>query len=212
MTSFHPQSAASGGRRTRPRALLPFLGIALAILPATVAVAASATSAPPRATREAGRLDSSLSRVAKLAGGQVRPAARQLAQGLPAALQRVQALREPASTTQAQVKIAFDELRQMSAPATLDPHYSAALVAAGRAFVAASGQDPLTRTTINPDYLGLETELAASEAELAGSAGEASRLSTRVRQLTKALSRTKRRAHRLARLLIRGGAATGAGR
>ena len=69
----------------------------------------------------------------------------------------------------------------MSATATLDPHYLPALVAAGRAYVAVSGQDPLTGTTINPDYLGLEPELAANVARL-GRSAERRRRALRRRQ------------------------------
>ena len=195
-------------RRPRPHPLLLSLGASLGALLAATVVA----SAAPSGTREAARLDSSLTRIAKLADQRVRPAARRLAQGLPAGVERVKALREPAATTQAQAKVALDELRQMSLPATLDPHYSPALVAAGRAFVAASGQDPLTQTTVNPDYLGLESELATSERQLAGSADEASRLAVRVRRLTQALNRSRRRAQRLTQLLRRGAGATRRGR
>jgi hypothetical protein len=163
-----------------------------------VAVAAPAVSG---GAREAGRLDLSLTRIARLADRQVRPPARRLAQGLPTEAEQLKALREPASTTQEQAKVALDELRQMSVPATLDPHYVPALLAAGRAFLAVSGQDPLTGTTVNPDYLGLESELAASEARLADSASAAAKLSARARWLSRALARTRRRADRLARLL-----------
>ena len=201
MSSVDPQQIPSGKRRwTHPRPLLLPLCASLAVLLAGAAVAAPTLSS---ATREARGLDSSLTGISKLLERQVRPLSRRLAQGLPAEAERLKALREPASTTQDQVKVALDELRQMGIPATLDPHYVPALLAAGRAFLAASGQDPLTRTTVNPDYLGLESELAASEARLAGSAGVAARLAARARRLDLSLARTRRRADRLARILRR---------
>jgi hypothetical protein len=212
MTSDHPQPArTTEHRRPRRRPVVLPLCASLATLLLVAAVAAYATpSGTPSATpEEAGRLDSTLAKIAKFADRRVRPAARRLARELPAGAEGLRALREPAGTTQDQAKIALDELRQMSLPATLDPHYAPALVAAGRAFVAATGQDPLTGTTINPEYSGLDSELAASEARLAGSASEAAKLSARVGQLRQALARSKRRAQRLTRRLRHGGARRG---
>jgi len=128
-------------------------------------------------------------------------AGRRLARDLPADASRLKSLREPAATTQTQAGIALDELRQMSLPATLDPHYAPALVAAGRAFLAASGQDPLTRTAINPDYSGLEGEIAAGEARLERSAGDARTVAAGVRRLERRLTRVRRRVQRLKRRL-----------
>lgn len=122
-----------------------------------------------------------------------------LARELPTDASRLESLREPAATTKAQVTIVLDELRQMSIPADLDPHYLPALVAAGRAFVAVSGQDPLTRTAIDPEYAGLEAELATSEARLDRSAGDARTVATGIHQLERRLIR----ARRLVRLLRR---------
>ena len=157
---------------------------------------AIAASAMPGSTAEAGRLHSDLARMAELANRSLRPPALRLARDLPGDAERLDRLREPASTTQTQVKIALDELRQMNV--TLDPHYLPALVAAGRAYVAVSGQDPLTGTTINPDYLGLEGELAGNVARVGGAAADAGKLSSGVKRLTRELIRAKRRASRLA--------------
>lgn len=199
MTGQDPQAAAGGQRpRARLRSLLLPVGASLLVV-----LTGSAVAAPPlsRATREARQLDSALTRSARTADRTVRPMARRLAAKLTSGAERLQALREPASTAQEQVEIALDQLRQMSLPAMLDPHYAPALLAAGRAFVAASGEDPLTHTTIDPEYSGLASELAASEARLAGSAGLAVRLAARAGRLSRALARTRRRAGRLARLL-----------
>jgi hypothetical protein len=152
---------------------------------------------------EAGRLHSALARIAKLANREVKPPALQLARDLPAAADRIERLREPALTGQTQIRIALDELRQVGAIATLDPHYLPALVAAGRAYVAVSGQDPLTATTINPDYRGLEPELADEAAQLGSSATEAATLSSRVKRLTRSLAGAKRRARQLERRIQR---------
>lgn len=157
--------------------------------------------ATPSGTAEAERLRSSLTWIAKLASRRVRPPALHLTQSLPGGAERLEALREPAAATRAQVETTLEELRRMSAPATLDPHYLPALVAAGGAFVAVSGQDPLTRTTINPDYLGLEPELGASAVWLRSAAADAGELSSRVKRLTRALINSRRRATRLEREL-----------
>lgn len=115
----------------------------------------------------------------------------------------VERLREPASTTQAQIGIALGELRQMGPATILDPHYFPALVAAGRAFVAVSGEDPITRTAIDPGYLGLEPELAQAGGRLEGAATEAKALSSRVRKLKRSLAAAKRRVRVLERELVR---------
>jgi cell division septum initiation protein DivIVA len=187
-----------GRRRTaRPALLCAFA----ALLLGTVAPAlASGPGAP-----EAKRLDAVLTRSAKLANRRLRPPAQRLARELPAEAKQIAALREPAATTQAQTAIALDELRQVSFPASLDPHYLPALVAAGRAFVAVSGQDPVTRTTINPEYTGIEAELAASEARLAGPTGDAGKVSAAVKRLRSELARAKRHARRLERRLRHAG-------
>jgi hypothetical protein len=153
-------------------------------------------AAMPGGSVEAGRLRSDLDRIARLAERGVRPLSLRLTQQLPAEAKRLQRLREPASTAVTQIRVALDELRQMSA-LRLDPHYLPALVAAGRAFVAASGQDPLTGTAVNPEYPGLESELTAGEAHLGRDASGAAKLSTRVKRLSQALTRARRRASRL---------------
>jgi len=157
----------------------------------------------PGGATEAGRLHTDLARIAKLANRGLRPPAQSLARGLPGIGESLDRLREPAGAAQAQVGIALAELRQMNAVTTLDPHYMPALVAAGRAYVAVSGQDPLTRTAINPDYRGLETELADNTTWLAGSATRAGKLSQRVKRLTRSLIRAKRRARKLERRIGR---------
>lgn len=128
-------------------------------------------------------------------------AARGLARELPADAGQLKALREPAATTQAQVTIALGELRQMGPLADLDPHYLPALVAAGRAFVAVSGQDPLTRTAIDPGYTGLESELATSAARLERSAGDARTVAAGMRRLERRLAEERRRVRLLQRRL-----------
>lgn len=167
------------------------------LLPALAACLLLAATAPvvamPSGASETDRLRSGLTRVAKLANREVRPPALRLARDLPDDAKSVQALREPASTAQAQIGTALAELRQMGAVTILDPHYLPALVAAGRAYVAASGQDPLTATAINPEYLGLEAELASSEARLSSSASEAAKLAARVKRLTRLVAALRRR-------------------
>jgi hypothetical protein len=140
------------------------------------------------------------------ASGGAGEAARRLARELPADASQLKALREPAATTRSQVAIALDELRQMGVPADLDPHYLPALVATGRAFVAASGRDPLTGTVINPEYTGLEAELATSEARLDRSAGDARTVTAGIRQLERRLRHARRHVRQLERRLRSTGA------
>lgn len=203
MAGSAPPPASREPRRTWTSALP--LSLFMSVVALAAGVAAAAPTLPGDA-REARRLDSSLTRIAELSQGRLRPTARRLAEELPVGAERLEGLREPARTTQDQAEIALDELRQMGLPATLDPHYAPALVAAGRAFVAASGQDPLTRTTIDPGYTGLESGLAAGEAQLTAEAETAAKLSSRIGRLSQALERARRRGHRLAQLLRRGSA------
>jgi hypothetical protein len=187
-------SQATGGPSGRAPRHLPFVVVAL--LFALLLGAAMPVAAMSGKVAEAGRLRSDLARMAKLARRGLEPPALRLARQLPAESERLERLREPANTTAAQIRVTLDELRQMSA-LRFDPHYLPALVAAGRAFVAVSGQDPLTGTAINPGYAGLEAELAAGEARLGRDAGDAAKLSSRVKRLTRALARARRRAGRL---------------
>lgn len=198
MSSCHRHPKATESRRASSRAPLAVWALVFALL----AGSAIAAGAAPGGAAEAGRLQSALTRMTELVGRRVRPPALRLSRDLPGDAERLDRLREPASTTQAQVKIALDELRQMNA-LTFDPHYLPALVAAGRAYVAASGRDPVTATTINPDYLGLEPELAANAARLDGAAGDAGELSGGVKRLARELIGSKRRAHRLERAILR---------
>jgi hypothetical protein len=184
--------------RVRPT-LLAVCALALTLL---LGSAAPLPAMPSDAT-EAGRLHSALAGMTKLVNRDVRPPALRLASDLPGAAEKLDRLREPASTTRAQAKIALDELRQMGVGAALDPHYLPALVAAGRAYTAVSGQDPITGTTVNPDYLGLEPELAASAVGLHVAADDAGELSGSVKRLSRALSASKRRARRLEQQLRR---------
>ena len=186
--------------RRRPAARRPLLAVSALLFGMLLGSAVPVAATPGT---EAGRLHSSLARIAKLANREVKPAALQLARDLPAAADRIERLREPALTGQTQIRIALDELRQLGAAAALDPHYLPALVAAGRAYVAVSGQDPLTATTINPDYRGLEPELADEAAQLGSSATEAAKLSSRVKRLTRSLAGAKRRARLLERKIQR---------
>lgn len=195
-------SQANGGRSGPARRARPLRLVVAALLFAILVGAAVPISAMSSGVAEAGRLRSDLDRMTKLTKRGLRPPALRLAQQLPGEAERLKRLREPASTTTAQIRVTLDELRQMSA-LRLDPHYLPALVAAGRAFVAISGQDPLTGTAINPDYAGLESELATGEARLDRGADDAVKLSTRVKRLTRALARSRRRAGRFGQRIHR---------
>ncbi len=191
-------ASSKSHRPAARRSLLVGSGLALALL----LVSAVPVPAAPGGEKEAGRLYLSLDRMAKFASHRVRPPAARLASALPDVTDRLGRLREPASNAEAQVRITLDELQQMSA-LTYDSHYMAALVAAGRAFVAISGQDPLTRTTINPEYLGLDRELAADAASAEASGRDAGKALRGVRRLNRELIRSKGRAGRLERQLHR---------
>jgi hypothetical protein len=151
---------------------------------------------------EVGRLYSALDRMAKLTGHQVQPRAARTAAALSDGADRLDRLREPAGTADTQISIALGELEQMSA-LTYDPHYVPALVAAGRAFVAITGQDPLTRTAVNPEYLGLEHELGGNVSRLQTAGRDAAKVLSGVRRLNRELVRSRRHAGRLERQLRR---------
>jgi hypothetical protein len=202
MDTEAPQ-ASTGHRWRGPLFRLRTVLLLCALLALPALVAAVPVLGVQGGTTKAGRLDADLARIAKLNNRGVRPPAQRLARELPDDAKRLGELREPAATARDQAGVALDELREMSAPATLNPHYLPALLAAGRAFVAAGGQDPLTRTPVNPAYLGLEAELALREARLQGSAAGAAKLSARAQRLGRALARARRRARRLERQLRR---------
>lgn len=134
--------------------------------------------------------------------------AQRLARALPREAAGLGELREPARTVQEQLGVALGQLQETRTLA-YDSHYLPALVAVGRAYVAASGRDPLTGTTINPDYLGLEAELAGSAARVDRAGGEARTLAAAVGRLGRDLSRAKRRTRALEREIARLRIATG---
>lgn len=196
------QTSTSVNRRpTRGRrALFAISALLFALL---LGPALAALAHTPGGATEAGRLLADLDRIAKLANRELKPPAQSLAGDLPASADGIERLREPALTGQAQLRVTLDELRQMGAITIADPHYLPALVAAGRAYLAVSGQDPLTGTTVNPDYRGLEPELAENAAQLGSSATEAATLSARVKRLARSLAGAKRRARKLERQVRR---------
>ena len=158
--SFDQATAAQSPPAARP--LLARLAVLLALLLGPTLPVPAMPAAPPRP----GGSHSALARMTKLANrgyGRRRCGWHGTFPPPPIGSTACANRRAP---PRAQIGIALDELRQMGAAAALDPHYLPALVAAGRAYVAVSGQDPLTGTTINPDYLGLEPELAANAAQL----------------------------------------------
>lgn len=168
-------------RHSRPIRLRPSPGVAAPLLATVLLLAvvpAAALSGP----------------------GETRSAAQRLARQLPAEARRLAELREPAATVQTQLGVALGELREMDA-LTYDPHYLPALIAVGRAHLAASGRDPLTGTTVDPNYLGLERELAESTGGIEAAASEAGRLSRGVQRLQRDLARSQRRQRRLEREL-----------
>jgi hypothetical protein len=170
-------------RRCRRRVLL-LATLAVCALPVTLL---PAPAMPAGAARE---------------GESAEAEALRLARRLPGDARRLDALREPAGTVEAQLGVALDELGRMSA-LTYDPHYLPAVFAVGRAFVAASGRDPLTRTPVNPEYLGLGTELAGSAGRLDRAADDAGSLAAGVRRLNRKLVRSQRHARLLERRIER---------
>jgi hypothetical protein len=163
------------------------------------AIAQALGSSPPG---EATRLRSEVERASEAASRRLRPPAERLGRDLPLEAGRLDRLSGPAATVEGQLTLALAELERMSA-LTYDPHYLPALVAVGRAFLAATGQDPLTRTQVNPEFAGLGVEIAAGAAGLDGDAQAASRVSRGVRSLSRARARSRHRARSLERLLER---------
>lgn len=179
--------------------------LAALLVTAALAAAALAQAAPPTPASTAGEasgLSTALAGSARLARTQLAPQARGLAKAMPRAADRVGSLREPAATTEEQLRVALGQLQQMTTGAT-DPHYVPALMAVGRAYFAASGADPLTGIAVDPEYAGLGSELAGSEAALRRSAGRGAQLSRAVRTLTAKLTVERRRSAQLATALER---------
>ncbi len=209
MTTDTRQANRGLDRRPRSAHRLP---LAVAVLVLGLLVAATIpVSAMPSGKAEAERLHSTLVRMTTLVNRRLQPPSQQLAQALPADASRLDRLREPATTAQEQLSVALGEMQKMST-LIVDPHYTPALVAVGRAFIAVSGQDPLTRTAINPEYLGLERELAGDSTLLRQSGDSAGGLSRDVKRLTSQLTLAKQHARSLEaevqRLRTRGTTAT----
>lgn len=194
----------SPSRRWR---LLLLAAVAVILPPAVLTQAAAAPSASSTALG-AERLSSALDGAAGLARSRLGPGASGLARALPPIARRLGSLREPAATTEEQLRVALAELQQMS-PLRPDPHYLPALIAVGRAYSAASGSEPLTGAALDPEYAGLGPEVDWARAAVSRSAARAARLSRDVRSLAAELSREKRRAARLARALKQLGGAAG---
>jgi hypothetical protein len=178
------------------------LAAALALALALAAIARAAAPSPSASAAQAEQLSSAIAGSARQARVRLAPGASSVAKALPGAVRRIDSLRKPAATTEEQLSVALGQLQQMST-LTYDPHYLPALLAVGRAYLAASGADPLTGTAVDPEYTGLGRELAASRTELQRSAARAASLSQGLRALSASLAREKRRSSRLATALDR---------
>lgn len=190
---MHSDRGHPGTKITRVRLL--FACGMVAVL-AAVTVARAATPTPATVAAEAGHLSSATSVSAGLAR-RLAPEAGGLAHSLPGVLRRLDSLHEPIATTEEQLRLALGQLQQMSA-LTYDPHYLPALLAVGRAYLSATGSDPLSGTAIDPEYTGLGRELSRAGSDLKRGAARATRLSHEVKTLSRELTRQKRRAARLA--------------
>lgn len=195
----HQHHATASGRRGRALPTLAAAALVLALL-GGAGVAAGAASG---GSGEVSRLRAELIRMTRLVNRRLAPAAGRLATDLPAEREQLGRLREPASTAQAQAKTTLNQLQEMTSVATLDPHYMPALVAAGRAYTAVSGLDPVTGTAISAEYLGLERELTTDGEAIDRSATDANRLATTVKRLREGLGRAQRRARSAERQLQR---------
>lgn len=179
----------------RPRQARRPLAILAAALALTLTIALPVVAMTP-ADPAAERLQAAVEQMSKLVKHRLKAPSVRLSRSLPANADQVGRLGEPATTAQEQLSIVLGELRQMNA-LTLDPHYGPALLAAGRAFMAVSGQDPLTRTAVNPEYQGLANEIAADASRLRSSAGDATDVSDAVKALSKQLVQARRQVRRL---------------
>jgi hypothetical protein len=134
----------------------------------------------------------------RLARTALQPTVRRLLRGSSASRRHLESLSDPAGVTEQELAVALAELRQMRALVP-DPHYLPALVAVGRAYVAATGDDPLTGTPLRPEYTGLEQELATTSEQLGHMAEDAHELRRDVRRLRGRLADARRLARRLDR-------------
>src|SRR5690554_2801321 len=132
------------------RLLLPIAAFTLALS----ALASAAVPSPGENAGQARQLSSAISDAVEQARTRLSPDANAVAKTLPQAVERIDSLQQPAATTEEQLSVALGQLQQMST-LTYDPHYLPALLAVGRAYMAASGADPLTATAVDPEYTGL---------------------------------------------------------
>lgn len=190
---MHLDRGHTGARANRLRLIL--VASLLAAL-AAVTIARAATPTPATVAAEASGLSSATSASAGLAR-RLAPEAGGLAHSLPGVLGRLESLHEPTTTTEEQLRVALGQLQQMSV-LTYDPHYLPALLAVGRAYLSATGSDPLSGTAVDPEYTGLGRELSRAGSDLKRGAARAARLSHEVKSLSLELTRQKRRAARLA--------------
>lgn len=179
-----------------------FLAVALCLALVVTALASAASPTAMSTASDAARLSTAIADSAQLARVRLGPEGSGLARGLPGITKRLDSLRQPAAITEEQLSVALGQLQQMSA-LTYDPHYLPALIAVGRAYVAASGVEPLIGTAVDPEYAGLGRELDAAHAGLSRSAAHAALLSKDVKALAAKLATEKRRAARLAGALDR---------
>lgn len=193
-----PDRSDRGGAR-RVRVLLA-LAVGIALACATVAQAAAPS--PAASANAAARLSAAIAGSARLTRASLAPAAKTVAKALPSAAARLDSLQGPAATTEEQLRVALGQLQQVS-PLAYDPHYLPALLAVGRAYLAAAGADPITGITVDPEYTGLRRELAAGRAQLRRSASRAATVAEGLRALSLRLAREKRHAARLAATLDR---------
>lgn len=155
-----------------------------------------------RALAGSRRLKSGLETARERVAGELAPGAERLAGGLDAGAEDLGRLREPAATAERQSDRAFDALQRMTI-GRADPRYRDALAAAGRAYGAISGRDPVTGAQLDPRYDGMATELRRGQRRLTAAAAGARRLAAGIERLEGGLVRLREGAGHLSRGLGR---------
>ena len=135
---------------------------------------------------------------ARRASSDALPRIRELRDGLSKGSDGLERLREPAQTADRELTEAKAALDAMLPTSKGDPSYARAYKAVATAKGAVSGRHPVTGQKVDPEYDGLDAELASASDQLEVAAGGVSQLERGTGRLVSGLSRLERGAGRLA--------------
>jgi RND superfamily putative drug exporter len=135
---------------------------------------------------------------ARRAASEAVPRVQELRSGLAEGADGLGKLREPAQRADAELTEAIDALEAMLPTSMADPQYAKAYESVLTAKGAISGTNPLTGQPVDPNYRGMDAELADASARLDAAAVAVGRLERGTARLADGLGRLERGAERLA--------------